>query len=592
MRAEASRRLRQPRELQVLAPASPNSSWVAFHSRAPGLESRLSYPSAPPRPSKQASQSAPAATRRARARLADFAGFAAAAALFCALALAHLGVPGLYQDEALDVAPAARLLLHYAVWPYSLLPRSAALPLMVCDHVGPTSTYLMLPFLKLLGVNLLAVRVYEFTIGLLALLLVFLWARRVTPGTAWVAALLLASMPSLWLAARNGLHVSFIVVPIGAGALLCADRWRQEQRPGWLYACAFLLGLGLSTKILFLWFLAACAVGLAATRPALLREVSRRQAAAAALFFSLGCAPFLAFLALSRGLTIRTIFSSAAATPYGVENADFLPNLWTQLHSFARLLDGGWLTWAGGAPRNPLAIAAFLAAAAYGIARGRHGGPRLRFSLIAIAVIVLASCFTISTLGPKHLVILLPFLAVVTAWAVGRAWAERKGAVGRLAFVVLAVLCVAQFAWGMCDNGRYLRTLAATGGVGLFSAAHDELARYLDAHGARGPLAGDWGFDSNLEVLTQGRVQVKQIFDLREAPPYRYTREQTRAALADPGSVFLFHADAVAAAPGRRAAFLDEARNVGVAVTTAAVLRDGRGEPVIYVYQARGSGAP
>jgi len=524
----------------------------------------------------------------ARGAALDFAGLGIALLLFCSLALWHLGLPGLYQDEALDVAPAVRLLRGYAPWPYALFPGTLALPLMVCDHVGPTSTYLMLPFLWAFGINLTAVRLYEFAVGLGALVTIFFWAQRVLlPGAAGIAVLLLTAMPSFWLACRNGLHVSFIVVPLAAGALVCLDRWHRQGRRLWLYAGALLLGTGLSSKLLFLWFLAALLIGVWLAQPRVLRALGRRELMIGGIWFATGCLPFLLFLLLSRGLTLRTILASLTQTPYGVRNAAFLTNLATQLRSFASTLDGGWLTWAGASPRNALALPLFLAAAVSLIALGRGPVPRrLIFCLISIAVIVLASCFTISTLGPKHLVILLPFPTLIVAGALSKAWSERSRPASAVLFLVLSALAAAQLAWDLSNARQYHRSLAATGGTGLFSSAHDQLARYLVAHRVRQPLAGDWGFDSNLEVLSQGRARVRRIFELLEPPPYAFTREQARAALRDPASMFLFHEPRISATPGRFQAVAAVAEQAGAPLARVATFRDGLRRPVIYVYRS------
>ena len=519
----------------------------------------------------------------------DFAGLAVALMLFSWLALSHLHLPGLYQDEALDIAPALRLLLHAGAWPYSFLPNSLALPLMVSDHVGPTSTYLAIPFLWCFGLSPIAVRAYEFAVGLAALVMIFFWARRVLPaGAAWVSALLLAPMPSLWLACRNGLHVSFIVVPLAAGALVAFDRWYLGRRACWLYVGAFLLGVGVSSKILFLWFLVALGVAVLATRPRLLRELFPRQAVVSLAWFAAGCAPFLVFNALSRGLTLRTIVASLSETPYGVRNAAVLTNLRTQLGSFASLLGGDWLSWAGATPRNPIGVVLFLLAAACLLARLRRPGlRRLHFSLVAVAVILLASCFTITTLGPKHLVLLLPFPTVIVAGALAAAWADRARPGWLAALIALSALGIAQFAWDLRDDSQYLRWLSRTGGVGQFSSAHNQLAEYLLARGIARPLAGDWGFDSNLEVLTGERVRVDQIFDLREPAPFAFTRRRARETLPQPGSVYLFHAEQYAAAPGRFDAVRDEAQTLGLQLIQVASFTDGLGRPVVLVYEGR-----
>ncbi len=527
---------------------------------------------------------------RPRACLLNSVGLGVALLLFCVLALWQLELPGMYQDEAYDAAPAVYLLTGTGSWPYAFLPGTLDLPLMVCDHVGPTSTYLMIPFLRVWGIGPRAVRLYEFACGLAAVILIFLWARRVVaPGFAGVAAILAAATPSLWLASRNGLHVSFIVVPLAAGALICFDRWYRDRGLWWLLAGCFLCGVGLSTKILFVWFIGAVAVGVLATQRMGLVRLRTRQLLLGGASFAIGLGPFLIFNVLSRGQTFRTVFSAAGQTPYGVRNTDVLANLRTQLNSFAALLGGSWLDWTGETPHNPIALILFGAAAACILARWRSADRRRALlCLIAVALMLAASCFTISTLHPKHLVIVLPFVPVIVAAALGLAYAERSRPASVAALAVLAALCTLQLGWDLRNSARYHRSLAATGGVGLFSSAHNELADYLIANDVARPLAGDWGFQDNLTVLSAGRIATRQIFELTEEPPHPFTREQARLTLGDPSSVYLFHDEAIAAAPERFAAFQEVADELGVDIGLAATFTDGWGDPVIHVYRAGG----
>jgi hypothetical protein len=299
-----------------------------------------------------------------------------------------------------------------------------------------------------------------------------------------------------------------------------------------------------------------------------------------------GASPFIVFNVLSRGLTVRTILDSLAETPYGVRNADFVANLRTQLGSFASVLGGDWLTWTGAEPRNSLAIIFFVCAAACLLATcGCQGVRRLRFALAALAVILVESCFTISTLDPKHLVIVLPLSAVVAAGGLSVTWTRRGTACGLVAFIALACLAGAQFVWQLSLNQQHLRSLAHTKGTGLFSSAHDRLAAYLDESDIRRPLGGDWGFQSNVETLTRGQVLVDQIIELREPPPFSLTRERARSTLGDPESVYIFHAETYAVAPGRFEAVREEAEKLGVELKQIESFEDGVGRPVILVYR-------
>jgi hypothetical protein len=377
------------------------------------------------------------------------------------------------------------------------------------------------------------------------------------------------------------------MLPLAAAALLCGDRWLREKSDRWLYAGAFLLGLGLSTKILFVWFLLATAAATAWLMPAARPPLGRRQIALSLTWFALGAAPLVVFNLLTRGLTLRTLLASLHETPYGVHNAAFLPNLHTQLRFFTSLVEGSWLTWAGDAPRNPVALITFLASASYLIGQWRLSGwNRPRFALLVAGLITLQSCFTITTLGPKHLVILLPLLPAVIAGAMALAWSQRAHLASRVAFFALCALAAAQFLGDLRSDLTYRRSLAQTGGIGLFSSAHDQLAADLARRGRTRPFAGDWGFGANLEVVSGGRVVAQPLFELSEPAPYRFTVAQARQALSDPDRVYLFHAADATVAPGRREAVAQVAQEMGRPLRLVALFRDGRRREVIRVERA------
>ena len=151
---------------------------------------------------------------------------------------------------------------------------------------------------------------------------------------------------------------------------------------------------------------------------------------------------------------------------------------------------------------------------------------------------------------------------------------------------MLSLLAALQFGQDLRNDLSYHQSLATTGGVGLFSSAHNQLAPWLLANDISQPLARDWGFADNLALLSAGEIRVRQIFGLADPPPFPFTREQARQTLQDPESVYLFHAEAYAAAPDRFAAVREVADELDLHLISVATFTDGLGRPVIHVYQA------
>src|SRR5262249_9552270 len=132
-------------------------------------------------------------------------------------------------------------------------------PLMSFDYVGAIHTYALLPFFALFGVGTVPLRLMTVFGGLLTLGATYLWLRWLF-DSRWIAGaaiLLLATQPSFVVFRRAGTHVSRLRALWAMLTLLSLLAWRRTNRWRWLGTAAFLLGIGLTTKILFLWFVTA-----------------------------------------------------------------------------------------------------------------------------------------------------------------------------------------------------------------------------------------------------------------------------------------------------------------------------------------------
>src|SRR5688500_13567043 len=247
-------------------------------------------------------------------RTADFLSVLIACALFLGLTLPQLDLPGLYPDEAFDVIPAMQLLLGHEV---ELLDNAGLrlfgldLPLMSSSaYQGVTSTYLALPFFALGGINVISLRLMTVTVGLIALVLSYFLTRAwFGSPVARLAVLLFAVSPAWVFWSRLGVYVVSEVVPIALGALLAFTIWVRRtplgDKNGALYVGAFLLGLGLTTKLLFLWVISALLICAALLYGRHLWENRKqwslnwprwaRVAVLAAISFCVGAFPFLLY---------------------------------------------------------------------------------------------------------------------------------------------------------------------------------------------------------------------------------------------------------------------------------------------------------
>jgi 4-amino-4-deoxy-L-arabinose transferase-like glycosyltransferase len=575
-----------------------------------------------------------AARARAWPLALDWLAVALAVAVFIAVAAHQWRLPGLYNDEAYDVVPAMQLLLGQPVD----LNRGVGLrlfghdfPLMISDYQGVSSMYSVLPLFAIFGPGVGPVRAMTIGFGAIAILLVYLLGRRLYGRTAGlIAALLLATSPSFIFWSRLGVYVVSQVVPLALGALLCCLRWHDTRRSRWLALAGLLAGIGLSTKVLFIWFIAGAAAsgvmvwlvnwwwpldpqGRALPRRSLRAILNApntlrpRDLLAGGAGFLLGAAPLIGYNLASAG-TLKVLRANLGQTEKGVDNTDFLGNLAGRFNAFKTVLEGSYFWFLGETQANVLPLAVFIGALlALALllwrvpAYRRHRAATVFLATFTLAILVQSSV-TVSGLEATHLLILLPlpFLLIGAALALLGDWlaaqAAARGLTGRLVPALLALAILAPVVGGnLLVAAHYHEVLARTGGRASFSAAIYILADYLDTphedpYDYHRPYALDWGLKYNVELLTAGRVRPQEIYGQGRtlSPDFAATVERL---LADPSALYITHRfdgpNAPAAYPDRTREFFRIVEAHGKRVVPIKTIMESDGAPLFYVYTVR-----
>jgi len=512
--------------------------------------------------------------------------FLFALALFMGLAAYQLTLPGLHYDEAFEAVPAMRLLLRQPVTTFrgnGLLLGGRLFPLMTQDYIGAINTYAAIPFFRLLGINLVSLRVMAIAIGLVTLCLTHRLARELYgPTAAGLATLLLAVNPTFVFWSRQGVFVTSATAAIGLGATLAWLRWWRTGARRHAIAGAFLCGLGLYAKLLFLWLIVA--LGLAAVifsrksgEQAFSRSrIPRSLIVWSGLAFLLGVAPLVVYN-LQTGGTLSSIGGNLTTSYYGTNNLAFLPNLLERLNQFDAVLAGSHFWYLGGTYANRVSVGLFLAAlvGTLWLAAGpaRDEARRVLFPFVVIGGVILVSCATVSALWVTHFAILAPWPPLAIAAAVDlfvRRGVHRlnipasppKGGIlpgsppfggsgglsGRvrgypLALIVVWTLVGAAWVGDIFTDVRYHRALAVSGGLGAHSDAIEDLARWLAAGERRGvPVAAmDWGIAAPVTFLTRGAVTPVEAFGYAWETDADFAARLSRF-IHDPASIYLWRA--------------------------------------------------
>jgi len=333
------------------------------------------------------------------------------------------------------------------------------LPLMVQDYIGALNVLLALPFLAMGGINVAALRSLPLLIAALTLAATWRVAWRLGGrGAAMASALLLAVNPSFVFWSRQGIFVTNLTALIFMLSLLTGLRWWARRRPADLWLTAFLWGLGIYVKLLFVWAIGALVIVAAAAwawerwrktahterdearsaNPRALRTMRRAGLLwlIAALCFVIPLIPLVIFN-LHTGGTVASIFGNLGHSYYGVDNRAYLPNLLTRLGQVRTLLRGDHFWYLGGVYANGWApwLAAALTAGASAAWISRWIGARSRLLLGCpacllpiglLALIVVQSAFTVSDLFITHYALLAPLPPLAGGLAGGWWWGEGR----------------------------------------------------------------------------------------------------------------------------------------------------------------------
>ena len=299
------------------------------------------------------------------------AGLLSAFLIYWSFGLYNLGVPGLQYDEAADAVPAMELL--------NRLPNTALstvdilgqkLPLMMGHYTGPSSIYTSLAGMALFGTSVAGLRISQMLLG--AITLCLLWGiTRAWFGnvTATVSLLLCASAPAYLWWSRAGAHFAAPLVLIALVLMLLLHRWWRSRRNTVLVAAAFVFGLGLTTKLLFVWLIVPiglCVLLLLGMKGSLklLRSQPISTLMLCAAAFTLGFLPFIVHN-IPSGTSFRFIAENAIQSrTYGHNNFDLIGNLRFELLDYLRMVGGDTLHF--DAPAGvPLSAIALIASVVY-----------------------------------------------------------------------------------------------------------------------------------------------------------------------------------------------------------------------------------
>jgi len=531
--------------------------------------------------------------------------------LFLLLALPGLAGLGLHHDEGFH-GLAASWVLAPGTWPREIIidgirVAGRYLPVMLEPYDGAVMSYILAPFAAVLPPGPWAVRLP----GVL-LCAGWVWLIRSCCGlwfgrrAGFLAGLLAATNLLLLQYSRVALQRNEVLVAFFFwAALLPLTRWCMDRDPRMLGLTGFFLGLGLTLKITFLWYVVALGAAGVTFRSRLgFCEMRSRDWLWAGSGLAAGSALLILYNIERDFATLRLLWDALTAPTAvegvpkgGVDNARYFEHLGLRFEHLWDLLRGEiqprdrWGVWRRGWAEPLGQWTAVLCAGAMAWLplwawkrrkEDRSGSAALFFGLVFLLVF-LQTPFTVSNFDEAHLLVLLPFPQLALALLTDR-WMRPLDRFPRLAWTLCGLLLAPVLIHDLATHRHFDSEAAANGGYEDWSAAVYDAARYLRENGISSPVAFGLALRENVAFLTDREVWPELCLS-----PEPAQRRRAYARLSASGTMHWLWAETEEEGPCMEEFRLLAAQE-GRAVVVEEVFRNRAGHPAAWLLRAQGKG--
>lgn len=519
-----------------------------------------------------------------------------AAVLFClwfaSAGLTLIPYPGIQNDEALfggGLYPPSGIEGYISIFKHHL-------PTMLMTYIGAVKIWIYALVFWLWEPSVWSLRVPALALGTLSVWLAWRLMRR-TLGlrAALIGTALLATDTTYLLTATFDWGPVVIQHVCLIGGSLAVVRYYETARTRDLAIGFFLFGLGLWDKALFVWMLAGLGVATVVVFPRdVIKRMSRRTVAVAAIAFALGAFPLLKYNVSRKFVTFggNTRYSTedfvnkARVLRASLQGASLFGYLApgepseppgqprTALERAAVRLDSAagnpWQSWTYAAALTALVLLPFA---------GRAGW----FVLVFCAVTWAQMAFNQGTGGGTHHAVLMwPFPQILMAAAFTGAARRLK----RPGTVLLIALTVFLCAFNVLVLNHHLVGFVRGGTTTIWTDALNPLSERLARDTSRNVYVLDWGMFDSLRLVNQGKLHL--LFGngpVMDADISEEDRAELSRILADENAVFVAHTPEKFVFEGVWPRFEQAMTAAGYRKEAVEAIPDSSGRPVFELFR-------
>jgi hypothetical protein len=199
--------------------------------------------------------------------------------------------------------------------------------------------------------------------------------------------------------------------------------------------------------------------------------------------------------------------------------------------------------------------------------------------------------------GPHHMMMIYPFVHVLVACAfyavivekhpiqTGPVWLKWPYTILGISGLLLII------GTNLLVDARYLTSFAREGGRGVWSAAIYELADYAREHDEQTYVLMDWGFNTQMLLLSRGTIDRREVFwSLLDGRSEAEHRDTLYAWAQNSSATFVFHTPAYTIFDPPQQLFHQMLLEHGLHTEVVRVFNEGSGAPVYSLERVIGVG--
>ncbi len=535
-----------------------------------------------------------------------------AIAIYLICSLSYIDKPGLYYDETLFVNVAlgnedgSFIDLEAPIGPYRI-------PVMLMPYIGALKSYFYFPIFKIFGTSPATVRIPPILLALITFALTFLTVRN-TLGlrTALATIVLFATDPAFIFINKLDLGPIGLMMLFKMLSLFLLFRWLKHGQPVYLYLAAFVIGLGIFDKAVFLWYVAAVTISFTVLFwPHLKTILTWKKLALCALII----VPFMIPSIISNVRSSWNIFNERK-----VLNTEIIKTFEHRRVLFNDTLNGiAIYEWVNSEfffskptrtstdamtrfdellRRFPLqktlmAYGAILIVLLVPIVTLLDWIENRRYFLFYFLLLILTASFIYITemaTGPHHIMMLYPFHQILLA---GLLFARKTDPVhpdnskkGIPFLKYLQAFCFILLLFSnLVVDARYLTSFALKGGAGAWSDSIYKLAEYAETRKDKTFLLMDWGLGNPLLVLNRKRINKQEVaIDFRNFSTEEEKLLEMNSLFEIPNALFIFYVPKYESQPSLHY-FKKALDNVRHEYSLSTSINESDGNPVYLIYE-------